>query len=235
MKCRFHCYRDKEPRKISNVERIKIVFFDMDGVLTDTISSWKLIHDYFGTSNKRSVNEYLKGEIDDLEFIRRDVLLWRENDKLARKETICSILNQVPIMKGAISCISFLRKRNIKTVIVSAGLDILANRISKKLCIDYVFANGIKNDEEGRLTGEAVLKVELKHKDKIVRKLARDLNIKLERCVAVGNSCFDISMFETCGMGIAFNPDDECVKESADIIIEGKDLSRLIPALKPFT
>jgi len=44
---------------------IEKLYLDMDGVLTDTISSWKHIHDYFDTSNERSVDKYLKGKIDD--------------------------------------------------------------------------------------------------------------------------------------------------------------------------
>ena len=72
------------------------------------------------------------------------------------------------------------------------------------------------------------------YKDKSLRNIAKELDMPLEKCAAVGNSCFDIPMFETCGLGIAFNPDDDCVRESADIVVEGKDLSRLIPVFEPF-
>lgn len=235
--CRFYCYRknrDEVNHNIDKANKIALVFFDMDGVLTDTISSWKLIHDYFGTSNERSVDEYLKGNIDDLEFIKRDVSLWKKNGKFTSRDIIQNILYGVPIMKGARECIYFLNKHNIKTAIISAGLDILAERVAKELCINYMSANGVKSDENGRLTGEGILNVQLKYKDKYVKKLAKELDIPLEKCAAVGNSCFDIPMFETCGLGIAFNPDDDCVKKSADIVIEGKDLSRIIPTLKPF-
>ena len=57
----------------------------------------------------------------------------------------------------------------------------------------------------------------------------KGFNVKLEKCAAVGNSCFDVPMFETCGVGIAFNPGDECVRKLADLIVEGKDLGKLIP------
>jgi phosphoserine phosphatase len=206
----------------------------MDGVLTDTISSWKHIHDYFGTSNERSVDDYLKGKIDDMEFIRRDVSLWKENGKFITEDTLRNILIDVPLMKGAEKCISFLNKKNIVTVIISAGLDILAERVAKQLDINYVIANGVKTDKNGRLTGEGILKVRLMYKDEAVRKFVKKHNILLENCTAVGNSCFDVPMFETCGMGIAFNPDDDCIRESADIVVEEKDLSRIIPALEPY-
>ena len=211
-----------------------MVFFDMDGVLTDTISSWKYIHDYFGTSNERSVDEYLKGNIDDLEFIKKDVSLWKKNGRFTYKDTICDILSDIPLMKGARKCISFLNKHNIKTAIVSAGLDILADKVAREISINCVSANGIKNDKNGRLTGEGILKVQLMYKDKNVRDIAKKLDVSLEKCAAVGNSCFDIPMFETCGLGIAFNPDDDCVTKLADIVVEGKDLSKIIPTLEPF-
>jgi len=219
---------------VKKADKIEIVFFDMDGVLADTISSWKHIHDYFGTSNERSVDEYLRGNIDDLEFIKRDVSLWKKNGQFTSVDVIQNILSEIPILNGAEQCIAFLRKNNVKTAIISAGLDILARRIAKKLGIDYVFANGIKEDENGMLTGEGILKVQLMYKDKNVLHLTKKLGIPLERCAAVGNSCFDIPMFETCGVGIAFNPEDDCVREAADEIIEGKDISRLIPVFKKY-
>jgi len=234
--CRFYCYRknrDAFNYNVAKADKIELVFFDMDGVLADTISSWKHIHDYFETSNERSVDEYLRGNIDDLEFIKRDVLLWKENGKLTRKDTLQDILYDVPLIEGAEKCLSFLKNNNIKTAIVSAGLDILAEKVARELSIDYVFANGVKIDDDGRLTGEGILQVQLIYKDKNVTNLAEKLKIPLEKCAAVGNSCFDIPMFETCGVGIAFNPADDCVREAADIIIEGNDLSRVIPVIKP--
>ncbi len=57
-KCPYYCYKNSRKaiaKKIDNTEKIKLVIFDMDGVLADTISSWKSIHDYFGTSNEKSV------------------------------------------------------------------------------------------------------------------------------------------------------------------------------------
>ena len=67
----------------------------MDGVLTDIMSSWKYVHDYFGTCNDQSVDDYLKGEIDDLEFIRRDVSLWQKNDKPVTRDKLVEILSDI--------------------------------------------------------------------------------------------------------------------------------------------
>ena len=237
--CNYYCYNKKNKLKkknkiTKNDGNIDLVIFDMDGVLTDILSSWKYIHDYFGSSNERSVDDYLKGKIDDLEFIKRDVSLWRENGKPIKKKKLEKILSSIPLMKGSKQCIKYLKKYNIKTSIISAGLDILANRVAKQLSIDYVYANGIKTDERGYLNGEGLLGVELIGKDKNVRKLSNKLNIPLENIAAVGNSCFDIPMLENCGIGIAFNPEDECIKNVADIIIEEKNLLKIIDHIEKY-
>jgi len=206
----------------------------MDGVLLDTVSSWRYIHEYFGTTNERSIIPYLRGDIDYLEFIKRDVSLWKKKGEFVKKTTIQKILYSIPFIEGINECISFLKEHEILTAIVSAGLDILAEKVAMDLGIDYTFANEVKVGNDGRLTGEGVLNVELIHKDKNVKILAQELYLSLDACAAVGNSCFDIPMFEICGLSIAFNPEDSCVVQNADIVIEEKDLSQLIPMIKSY-
>jgi phosphoserine phosphatase len=233
--CSYPCYRkDKSStpaRKKKNVP-ISLVFFDMDGVLLDTVSSWRYIHEHFGTTNERSIMPYLRGDIDYLEFIRRDVSLWMTDGQHVKKETIQKILDTIPFIQGAKECLSFLHEHQIHTAIVSAGLDMLANRVARDLGIEYVFANEVKVGADGRLTGEGVLHVELMQKDKNVKALAQQLQIPLEACAAVGNSCFDIPMLEVCGLGIAFNPEDKCVVQSADVVVKGKNLRDIIPVFE---
>jgi phosphoserine phosphatase len=235
--CSYYCYQNtRNPYQFNKkkLDKIQLVVFDMDGVITDTISSWKYIHDYFGSNNERSVDDYLKGKIDDKEFIKRDVSLWKENGKPIKRDKLVKILSDVPLMKGAENCMTSLKNKGIETGIISAGLDILAEDVASRLGIDHIFANGIKTDKDGRLTGEGIIGVKLMYKDESVKKLSEQSGIPFHRIVAVGNSCFDIPMLNLCGIGIAFNPEDECVKEAADYIIEDKDLRKILPVLESF-
>jgi phosphoserine phosphatase len=234
--CNYYCYKNsiKIQKKINKIGKIELILFDMDGVLTDIISSWKYVHDYFGSSNQKSVNDYLEGKIDDHEFIRRDVSLWKENGKLITEKKLDDLLSKVPLMNGSEKCISELKKYNIKTSIISAGLEILAKKVAKKLSIDYVYANALKTDSDGFLNGDGIVDVELKNKGKNVRHISKKLDIPLENIAAVGNSCFDIPMLENCGISIAFNPTDICIKNIADFVIEEKDLSIIVDYIRKY-
>jgi phosphoserine phosphatase len=169
-----------------------------------------------------------------MEFIRRDATLWKENGKPITKKRLSEILSDVPLMKGAKKCISDLKNNGIKTAIVSAGLDILAEKVANKLGIDYVLANGLETDENGHLNGVGILGVKLMYKELAVKSLSEEQKISLEKIASVGNSCYDIPMFETTGLGIAFNPGDECTRKAADVVVEGKDLSKILPVLKNY-
>ena len=60
-----------------------IVVFDLDGVLVDIQSSWDWVHRHFGVDNDESLAQYLAGQIDDLEFMRRDIALSTSSVELA--------------------------------------------------------------------------------------------------------------------------------------------------------
>lgn len=236
-RCERYCFqkiRSLPQEKKKKIEQIKLVLFDMDGVLTDTLSSWRFIHDHFGVSNEHSVRAYISGEIDDMEFIRRDVDLWRKEGKLIHSDRLKDLLRQIPLMAGAKDCIQTLHDKGIETAIVSAGLDTLAIRVAEELGIEHVYANGITTDETGYLTTEGILRVPLIEKDKVVLKISEDLKVSRDHMAAVGNSCYDLPMLQMVSLGVAFNPSDECICEKADMIVMGRDLRELLKVFEPY-
>lgn len=206
----------------------RLVVFDMDGVLADIESSWVYVHRHYGVNNDHSLYAYLRGEIDDLEFIRRDIGLWRLKDPDVSVEKIRRILEGVPLMPGAHEAISRLRDQGVRTAVVSAGIDLLAERIARELMIDFHLANGLVTDPSGKLSGEGILRVRLMDKGDAVVEAARMAGATKKDTVAVGNSKYDVSMFRKASKGIAFRPADETVRKSANSVVTEKDLSKIL-------
>jgi phosphoserine phosphatase len=204
--------------------KFKFVAFDLDGVLVDTFSSWVWMHKYFDVNNDHSLYAYQNGEIDYLEFMRRDIQLWLEKKENMTIQDVADILSDVPMMKGAKDVVQALKEKNIKTAIISCGIEVLAQRIANELGIDFVVANGLVADEEGKLTGEGTLTIELADKGTPLKNLLEKNKIAKEDCVSIGNSYGDAGMFKVSGFSIAFNPHDDITRETADVVVEGDDL-----------
>jgi len=201
-----------------------LVAFDMDGVLVDHASSWTWVHEHFKVDNEASLVAYIEGRIDDREFMRRDINKWLtiRNDLCLRD--IDEILRPVPVIPGIKDTVSALRSRGMRCVIVSGGLDMAARRIAEENGFDDRIANSLACDENGRLTGEGVLRVELTNKRLALERFQEKYDVPAERTVAIGNSFVDVSMFSASGLSIAFNPIDETVERSADVVLRTKDL-----------
>jgi phosphoserine phosphatase len=213
------------------VPSIGLVAFDMDGVLVDFASSWTWVHDHFKVDNEASLVDYIEGRINDREFMRQDIEKWmRVRDDLCIAD-IEEILRPVPIVAGIRETVEALRSRGVRCVIVSGGLDMAARRIAEENGFDDHIANSLECDDLGRLTGEGVLRVELTNKRKALQQFQDRYGIPAERTVAIGNSFVDVSMFSASALSIAFNPIDDMVERSADVVLRSKDLRDVLPPI----
>lgn len=84
-------------------------------------------------------------------------------------------------------------------------------------------------DENGVLTGEGEEIVNLLNKATVLKRLALKERTTPRYCAIVGDSVFDIPLFKEAGLSIAFNASDERVKEAADVVVECKDLRKILP------
>jgi len=208
--------------------RYDLVAFDMDGVLLNHTSSWTWVHDAFGVDNDASLMEFLSGKIDEKEFMRRDIALWRTIDPAVSIRTIAGYLKDIPLIGGIQETVAALRWNGIRTVIISGGIDIAAEMLFSEFGFDDRAANGLETDAEGRLTGEGIINVDLTDKGKKLREFMERFGTVPERTVSIGNSSTDIKMFENSGLSIAFNPIDDTTKDSADHVIYSSNISDVL-------
>jgi phosphoserine phosphatase len=211
--------------------KLKLVAFDMDGVLLDYRSSWTWVHDHFGIDNRATVDAWVRGDIDEMEFMRRDICKWIAKHPGVSRKDIGRILEGIPVRKGIRLTVDALHAEGIKVVIVSGGIDIIASKIALDNNFDGFAANGLACDEEGCLTGEGLLNVEIQNKRAALERFMEDFQVGKSEVASVGDSFIDVAMFEVSRIGIAFNPSDESVIEKADVVIRSDDLSAVLETL----
>ncbi|MEW6592102.1 MAG: HAD-IB family phosphatase [Candidatus Hadarchaeota archaeon] len=197
--------------------KYRLIAFDMDGTLVVEDSCWAVLHRRFGTHDAACPNvaAYERGEIDYPEFMRLDISLWRP---LPLVEEVREALASYRIAPNVREVVGEIQRRGYKTAIVTGGLDLLADDVARELGIPLVFANGLEAGRDGRLTGEGIFRVEPSKKDKVLGKLAADLGIGQNECVAVGDSKYDVKFLEAAGLGVAIGNNQELAKV-ADVVI----------------
>jgi phosphoserine phosphatase len=201
--------------------KYKIVAFDMDGTLIKEESCWWMIHQHFGTEKgaARNLETWARGEIDYPEFMRRDIQLWQPVPHISQIEEILSKFTLAP---NAAEVVAGIHQMGGEVAIVTGGIDLLANRVARKLGIEHVLANGLEVDERGYLTGEGIFRVDPLRKHEALERLTKLLGLSLNQCVAVGDSKWDVNFLRSAGLGVAIGSDAELGKV-ADVIIRDFD------------
>ncbi len=179
---------------------VRLAAFDMDGTVLEHNSSWVAIHRHFGTEREgaASLRLYAEGKIGYREFMRRDISSWPKGVTRAEIEGILSgykLRREAPRVFGA------LKKRGIKTALVTSGIDILAKEVAEELNIDYWVANGLRFDGGGVLIPKGVGRVDPTRKDLAYRKLLSKAGIRAKDTIAVGDTIYDLAFLKSAGLG----------------------------------
>ncbi|AMK14442.1 phosphoserine phosphatase-like hydrolase [methanogenic archaeon mixed culture ISO4-G1] len=208
--------------------RYDLVCFDMDGVLTKLRSSWCWVHQCFEVDNEPAYQAYCNGEIDESEFMRRDIGLWTAKNPKVTIDEIAKLFQNMPLIDGIQETIACLRDNGIRSVIVSGGIDKAAQLIKNEFGFDDFAADEICSNPDGTLTGEGKLIVDLKDKGINVRHFIEKYNTVPERTVSIGNSFTDIPMFKNSGMSIAFNPTDPYTSDAATYTVVSDNIADVL-------
>ena len=210
--------------------RYKIVVFDMDGTLTQHVSSWQLIHEKLGLWDEdacRYQEQFLKGRISYRRFCELDAQRWK-NLPVAE---ITSHLHAIPYNRNVKRTLKRLKKMGFKLAIISTGLDLLALKVKKELLIDHCVCNKlyVKN---GRLTGRVKIDVAHGEKGLAFRKLLRKAGFKPDQAIFIGDSATDLPAAQIAGFAIAFNASHNGLVAAADYNCRSKDFKEVFAVIK---
>ena len=202
---------------------IELVVFDLDNVIIDgeaidEIGKLANVEDEIAEITEKA----MQGEID-FETSIKDRVKLLEGTSI---EEIEKVADELPLMPGAEETINALKEKDLDVAIISGSFDVVAEKVKDKLGVDAVYTNSF-SVEDGKLTGEVTGPLVSESKLDVLKDHVEKAEITLDDVVAVGDGANDISMIESAGCGIAFNAKDS-VKEIADIVVEEKDLTKVL-------
>ncbi|MBP3716243.1 MAG: phosphoserine phosphatase SerB [Paludibacteraceae bacterium] len=181
----------------------RLICFDMDSTLIQTECIDELAERAgVGEQVKAITESAMRGEIDFKESFTRRVALLKGLDVSVMQD----IADHLPITEGVDRLMEVLKRCGYKIAILSGGFTFFGEQLQRKFGIDYVYANNLEVDENGKLTGRFLGDIVDGHrKAELLKLIAQVEKVNLEQTIAVGDGANDLPMLGEAGLGIAFH------------------------------
>ena len=181
----------------------RLICFDMDSTLIQTECIDELaMRAGVGDQVKAITESAMRGEIDFKESFTKRVSLLKGLDVSVMKD----IAEHLPITEGVDRLMSVLKRCGYKIAILSGGFTYFGEYLQRRYGIDYVYANELEIDDNGKLTGRYVGEIVDGHrKAELLKLIAQVEKVNLAQTIAVGDGANDLPMISAAGLGIAFH------------------------------
>jgi phosphoserine phosphatase len=204
-----------------------LVVFDVDSTLIED-EVIELLAEVAGKREEvAAVTERaMAGELDFAES-----LIERVKTLAGLPDTVfADVQKRITITTGAKRLIDAVHAAGGKVGAVSGGFNQLLNPLAEILDLDFARANQLEV-VDGFLTGKVLgAIVDRQAKADALLEWAASTSTPIANTVAVGDGANDLSMMAVAGLGVGFNC-KPIVREHADYVLEGNDLSKLTEKL----
>jgi len=212
------CLQDSLSRKK------RVLITDMDGTIIEN-ETLNDIAKFLGKGEqvKKITDLGLKGRLDFSTSLENRVHLL----KGLRLSSLEEAKRIISFMKGAKKLFQQLKKNKIHTILVSGGFKPITSYVRDYLNIDQEYSNtfGVIGDLfNGKTIGPIV---NANYKEKIVKKISKELNINKDQIIGMGDAANDMNMLLSVGLPIAFKAQD-IVKANFENQINNTDLTSLL-------
>jgi phosphoserine phosphatase len=198
-----------------------LVIFDVEGVLFDA-EYLPILAEKVQKENEiwEITKKGIQGEINWEEGLKTRVNLL----KGLSFETCQEVANSLPIMTGAKEACRALKAAGWKLLAISGGFTIMTDRLKKELDLDHVYSNELIF-KDNKLDG---VKINVdSDKAKSAKNKIQEWGEKKQDIVVAVDGANDVTLFDICGLGIAYRAQD-IVKDLATVTLDEKNLAKII-------
>jgi phosphoserine phosphatase len=204
-----------------------LVVFDVDSTLIED-EAIELLADYAGTRAQVSeiTDRAMRGELDFSQSLKERVATLAGLDE----KILGEVAKALRPTQGAKELVDEIRVRGGKSAAVSGGFIQLLDPVKSQIGFDFAHANTLEVSN-GKLTGKVSGEiVDREVKARMLRTWATELELPLEKTIAVGDGANDLGMMEIAGLSIAFDA-KPLVRKEAKVSLNQRDLAQIISLL----
>jgi phosphoserine phosphatase len=204
-----------------------LVVFDVEGVLLNA-EYLPALAQVMGPEKEKEIwditKQGIRGEINWEEGLIKRVHALRG----IRYDDAKKIGENLQIMPGAVELCQALKRSGWKLIAVSGGFTMITDRLKETLGLDRIFSNelifynGLLHDVVVSVTS---------NKAAAINDVLLKWGVRKEDTVVVVDGANDLKLFDLAGFSVGFCPVDK-IRESADAVIEIRDLSLLLNLLE---
>lgn len=208
---------------------LRLVVFDMDGVVFEGANFWLDLHREYGTER-----EALELAASQLETNYKDLAHYTATKQWQGRDAspLERLVKARQYEPGIRELIQWLKRHKVATALISSGPFQLALRAKKELGIDVIRANNL-HIRKNRLTGVLDLQVDDSNKGAVVREILEQLGLTRHESAAVGDKPSDLGLAREVSFFVAYDTEDTAVVEEADYTCPKGSLVSLIEVFTP--
>ncbi|HEY1530394.1 MAG TPA: phosphoserine phosphatase SerB [Galbitalea sp.] len=168
----------------------------------------------------------MNGELDFEESLRSRVATLQG----LPESVFATVGARVAVTDGVPTMIESVQSAGGRVGVVSGGFHEVVDPVANRLGLNYWRANRLEVVDgllTGRLSGPVI---DADAKASTLREWADDFGVPLVQTVAVGDGANDLPMMAICGLAVGFDAKAP-VRDEANLIIDRRDLSQLLPLL----
>jgi phosphoserine phosphatase len=208
--------------------KIKVVAFDLDGVLFDGPSATFYVAGRLGIEQR--LTDILQ-QVRSKQLPLRDSII--EGSKVWKgvraDGELDPLVEQMPLMKGAEETLSILKGHGYQVGCISSGVSqFFMKPFKKRLELDFAQSN-ILGETDGKHDGEVHYVMGGPEKAQTALDYLDAHGFSSENLASIGDGENDIELFGVSSLSIAFNPESERVGRAANLTIRSKDLRSVLP------
>ena len=144
----------------------------------------------------------VRGEIEFADSVRRRVALLAGLNESALQKVYDERLQLSP---GTERMLAGLKAAGVRTLLVTSGFTFFAERLKKRLNLDYTYSNTLEI-VNGKLSGKLAGKIiDADAKAIKVEEIRKQLGLKREQVIALGDGANDLKMMAQAGVSIAYH------------------------------